>query len=220
MFTLEEDFEEYSVGALAGQGDWTTGSGTVPVSDADAFRGSKCLRFPTDVNAYAKRNIDDFSDDGATMYFSIKADAATTGGNSVIYLWETDGSGRIGDCYLRVNSGLKFSFRTEDGTYVDQFSLSTDTWYRIGMEFDFTNNRCRFNIDGGAFGSWVTWTNARSYCGFMWIGSNGGATTNYHFWDSISASYEEAGASDFLLLEHNKAYILNENGTDAIGING
>lgn len=189
MWTLEEDFEGYSTGALAGQGGWTVGSGTVPVSNADFNRGSQCLRFDTTLNSYAKRDIDNVTVDGSILYVSVKADAATTGGNSGIYLWETDGAGRIGDIYLRVNSGLKLSFREESGTWHDQFSLSTGVWYRIGMEFDFTNNRCRFNLDGGAWGSWVSWTNSRSYCGFIWIGSNGGATSNYHFWDSISAKY-------------------------------
>jgi hypothetical protein len=54
----------------------------------------------------------------------------------------------------------------------------------------------------------------------MWIGSNGGSTTNYHYWDSISATYDVPGASNFLLLETNLAFILNENTTDAIGIDG
>lgn len=193
-WTYEQDFESLSVGNLAGQDSWTAGSGTVSVTDTLSYgAGTKSVLLPTNLNAYVKRNIDDFTDDGAIGYVSVYANNNTTGGNSVTYLWDTDGAGRIGDIYLNGASAGKIYFRAEAGTWYEIATYSINTWYRIGFEFDFTNNRIRFNIDGGAFGSWFNWSTARSRCGFLWLGSNGGGTANNHYWDAFSASYDVGG---------------------------
>lgn len=192
-WSYEQDFEGLSTGDLVGQDSWTAGgpSDYPQVTGANASEGSQSIVMPVDVNSQARRNITAANDDGTTMYFSAYTSDASATENMVVFLWS--GSTRIGDIYINAETAGDWSFRNALGSWNSQGTLSSSTWYRIGIEFDFTNNRVRLNIDDGTWGSWISLDNSVSSVDRIWVGGNGGSGTPSNYIDNISASYSSGG---------------------------
>lgn len=188
----------YSTGNVSGQDGWTTGAGAISVVNTQAADGSQSISGSTASSNYIKRNLTAFNDDNTIMYISCRTDDMSVAGGMTFYTWGNgDGGDRVMDLEVSVLSGGSWGLREENGTRHAQGSgLLSNTWYRFGLEYDFTNNRVRANVDGGAMGSWVSMTNARSQVNHIWVQSGTTVSTNTWFWDEISATESFGGASN------------------------
>lgn len=178
----------YSTGNLTGQDGWALGAGTVTVSNTYAANGTQSVTASASGSNWRKRAFTAANDDGTIFYVSCRASSMSLTGSITFYMWANgDGSQRIMDFEISTITAGTWYLRNEAGTRFSQGSgLSADTWYRFGFEFDFTNNRMRANIDGGAFGSWVSFTNARSQINYMWVQAGAVNASVTWYWDEIS----------------------------------
>jgi hypothetical protein len=180
----EQTFEGLSVGNLNGQDSWTNGAGdgNITVSTEQAYTGTKAVRFAPDTSPYSIRTVTDANTDG-TQFFVAARVSALSQQPLTLYLWGNNGATRIGDIYFNAPSTGDWSFRQGGGAeaYTDLGNISANTWYCVGIEFDFTNDRVRLNIDGGAFSSYISTATSFSEIDTVWIGvsDNGGTATSY-----------------------------------------
>lgn len=196
-WAYEEDFEGLTTGSLGGQDSWSTASsGNEPqVVNTLSAAGSQSLLFNVDSlnRGPNTRSITPVTDDGSIFYISMRADKSGTGDNARIILF--NGGSVVGQLSMNGSgSGLNFDIRA-GGAWQTIQAMSIDTWYRFGCELDFTNNRYRFNVDGGAFGSWYSFQNSSSQVNKLYVDANDGfgGPTNFYF-DEISATYATGGA--------------------------
>jgi hypothetical protein len=109
------------------------------------------------------------------------------------------GATAVGRVFLAYDAGANVNIRmlTNDGaTWITlNGSISNDTWYRIGFEYDNAGhaNQYRTNINNGAWTSWYgyfgspTWTNIDKI-EFADEGNNGSGTGTM-YWDTVSPDY-------------------------------
>lgn len=75
---------------------------------------------------------------------------------------------------------------TLNGTNVG--SYSANTWYKIDVQFDYTNDRARVSVDGGAYSSYVAFSTAVSSLDTIWLSNSAaGSGSMTVYWDSIQA---------------------------------
>lgn len=191
-WAYEQTFESLSEANLNGQDSWTlgSGSGNITVSTEQAYTGgAKSVRVGADNNSHSIRTVTDANTDGTVFYVAGRVDG-TAAENTAIYMWGDNGATRIGDLYMNAPLAGDWSFRQGGGSnsFFDQGNISANTWYCFGIELDFTNDRLRFNVDGGAFGSYAAVGQAIADIDTIWIASNADTGSIVSYWDNFTAS--------------------------------
>lgn len=197
-WAYEQDFEGLTSGSgLSGQDSWTTlnfDNSTVVNTVADT--GSQSVEIDaTSANTGLRRAITTVSDDGSTFYISMRSTSATPGSNSVILMRNAANSRSL---YLLIGAGSgsgKIETLSNGGTWRTIVNpLVANTWYRVGVEFDFTNGKYRTNVDGGTFSAWYTFLDGTGVGSIskMDIQGNYSSPGAKFYLDDISADYEAA----------------------------
>lgn len=188
--TDDINFEGLTLGNLTGQDGWALGAGTVNVVDTQAANGSQSIELSAVSSNWRKRSITAITADNSIMYISARATSMSVTGALVLYLWGNgDGGDRVMDFEISTNAAGEWYLRDESGTrHLQGSGLAADTWYRFGLEFDFSNNRVRANIDGGAMGSWVSMTNGRTQVNYIWLQAGAVTAANTWYVDEISGT--------------------------------
>lgn len=186
----EQNFDGLSLTDLTGQDSWTLGQGTAVVSNEQALSGAQSVKITGAAgNPYRIRTVPDANTNGTIMYVAMRTSSIASNDNpGVVYMWGNNGATRIGDLYINVPAAGDWSFRKESGGYTDLGNVSANTWYCFGVDFDFTNNRVRLNIDGGAFSSYITTDSDINEIDTIWIGVSSGAGAYNYYFDSFTAT--------------------------------
>ncbi len=188
--TSFESSEGYSIGELSGQQSWTGSGGTISVTNAQAFQGTQSVTVDN-TNENRSRTVPDANTDGTVVYVSMRTDSATTTGNMASFFAGNNGASNIGGAYF--NAPLAGDFAAlRNGGYTDLGNISANTWYRVGLEFNFTADQFRVNIDGGAFSSWLNNLDTLSEVDTIVLAANAGTGAFEGYYDSISATYATA----------------------------
>lgn len=217
LWTYETSFESsegYSTGNLGGQGSWTANVNNLTVTNAQAYAGTQSVTGNTGANRECVRTVATANTDGTFMYISLRASSVASASSNGGYYLQGSGT-NFGGLYFNAPSAANISWRISGGTdayTVLVASANANQWYRIGVEMDFTNDRVRCNVDGGAFGSYITGGNAFSQVDKMFLTTNGGTAFDLYY-DSISPNYATAsGPANLKSLDTNvKANIKSYN---------
>lgn len=195
-WSFEDDFEAYTTGALNGQGSWIDFNGSdldAQVTTAQAYEGSQSILYAAaSSNRSVQQNITAESTDNSVVYLSLRSSGTSDTGNWFIRFRDSSNA-TVMSVYLNGGTDGNIQTRSSSGTYYDVVSgYTADTWYTIGIEFDFTNNQWRDNVDNGTFSSWRAFGASRSNVSNVWIQANSPTTIDYYI-DNISATYVSEG---------------------------
>lgn len=194
----------YSAGNLSGQDSWTSGgTATISVSSSVVSEGTQSVECAINGNGTRARNITDVTTDGAKMYVSLRASNVATVDNFILYFYSNNGATNLGGLHLNAQMAADWSWRNSGGTYYDQGNIAANTWYRFGVEFNFTSDQMRFNVDNGSFGSWITMDSAFAEIDKIELSiNNGDGGSSIYYVDNINAEYSGSSltSSNFLTL--------------------
>ena len=192
-WSYEQNFDSLSTGNLSGQDSWTYVAGAQPQVQGSVFESSPyAVSGDPDVNVNTRRTITAVTDDGSICYVSLRIDNVGTVDNMGVLFGE--GASNIIAIYLNAPSAADLSLRDPDiGTYQNVTTgISANTWYRVGVEFDFTNDRCRANFNNGTMSSWITVAAFSQVTRITLEANNGDGGASVCYWDNFSAAYSEA----------------------------
>lgn len=189
-----DNFESYSLAALSGDNGgsgWTAAWSSTPTSvtvvSSPTYTGSRSVQ----ANASGPSTSRTFTAaSSGTMYVSMYANNTTDimgviiqdGANGKIYIFFNNTSGNI-------------SFFNGTAYQVLVTSFSTNTWYRIGIQWDNANhpNQAEYNVNNGA---WTGWFNVNgTFATLDTINLNQQSLSSAFYWDDISNVYSAAVAS-------------------------
>ena len=186
-YSYEQTFEDLNLGALNGQDGWTSDS-RFTVINSDADNGDKSLNcaLSSDNFVYATKSLNESS---GVVYISFKFSVTNGTTNGDIDLYDSSGAN-----LLRVFFNGTHLQRLDSGGWTNIVSnASADTWYRIGIEWDSTNqpNKFRVNVDDGAWSSWVNTWLSRTFSNITTIrlGARNESGVGSVKFDSISPNY-------------------------------
>lgn len=197
-WTYNQNFDGLSTGNLGGQDSYTLGGGTVTVTAAFSHSASQSVKFATNASNYVKRAVTAVTTDGAIMYFSAMTNNTALGGSLYFYLWGAgDGASRVMD--IEVNGvtvgATTWNFRNEAGTRSSSLgNISSGVWANFAVEFDWTNDRCRGSINGGAMSAYFSMSTPRSQMDYMWLQGGSDAGTNDFYVDDFRDTPYPSGA--------------------------
>lgn len=172
---LIDNFDSYSDGDLNGQGSWTADA-LVDVQSVVSQSATKAVtRASTGGLSTSKKTITTISNDGATVSFYVRSTITNDGGGGSfggMILSSTNEIARV------VMSQDNNDIRLIGATTVSLLSApTTNTWYQVTIEIDFTNDRVRAKVDSGAFSSYVNGTSGAfaqvDTIGLVWGGTTG-----------------------------------------------
>lgn len=197
-WTYELDCESLTTGSpLGGQDSWNvTSSDNTDVVTSPVNSGSKAIEVDNNTgNTGMNRTISTVSDDGSTLYISLRGASGSSNSNMVFIT--RDGSNKR-TLYLLIGKGSatgKIQTLSSGATWRDIVSgFSADTWYRVGVEFNFTANQYRTNLNGGSFSSWYGFLDGSvSNIVRLDLQGNGTVPNTQYYFDDISASYDTGG---------------------------
>ncbi len=176
-WTYEQDFESLNTGDLNGQDSWeVTDPNCNVVTSPPPSQGTKHLQLSN--FATCKREITGQS--SGVLFVDIQAINVAEGYNG--FCLSKDGT-IFGETvktgpYIGFNSDgeiivyhTKPTARYKLGDYVD------GSYYRIGIEFDCSTDKGRYNLNGGPWSNWLNFINDNDLSDLdqIWIGSNYGA---------------------------------------------
>jgi hypothetical protein len=192
----EIDFDTYSTGNLSGQDGWTFHSGSdLQVVSTPTDTGSRAIAaVSAGGNFRDYRSITTVNTDGAIVYFSIRTDTNTSVDNMGLFF--ANGTTVCAQVMINAPSAGYISLRQRVSPYgwtTLTTGVSNDTWYRVGIEFDFTNNRFRGNVDNGTWSVWEDMASTSQINRIDMLANNGDGASTACYIDSISASYSPGG---------------------------
>lgn len=199
-WSYEQDFEGLSTGNLSGQDSWVYVVGAQPqVQTSVVETGSQAVSVNVNLNVNTYRNVTAATDDGIIVYVSLRATSTSTTDN--IGLRFHQGATWLGSCYINDVAAGRLTWRQGASPYNRATLLtgaSANTWYRFGVEFDFTNNRARANYDNGTMSSWLSTPSMTQVDRIYLECNNGDAVSTTGYYDRISASYDAASSYRFV----------------------
>jgi len=194
LFTYTQNFDGLSTGNLSGQDSWTYNAGAQPQVQTTVVESSpNGISGALNSNVNTSRDITAVTTDGALYYFSLRVDNVATVDNMGLAF--NAGATGIAVVYMNAPNAGDIGLRDPlGGAYTTlQTGASANTWYRIGVEFDFTNDRVRANINNGAMSAWRTMTAFSQVDRLIIEGNNGDGATTTGYWDNFSPTYAVGG---------------------------
>ncbi len=147
-FTLVDDFEALNLGALGGQGGWSTSAANVTVGIDPANAENQVMRQTTDsVRAWKTMNIPNGST--ATVFFRMRRDGIVniSAGTSDIAVPTTN----FADFETQVNNQNDALLKVRAGAaFLDVDAFADATWYSIWMVVDNAADTYKVYMKGGA----------------------------------------------------------------------
>jgi len=210
-FTAAENFENYSYGTFASQGDWSVSGVSPSIVERDGLM--KCLYFPTAgsaTNTY--RNVDLMTNSG-TIEFYLITDST---GEFHIRGSQHDGN-FVFWIYLDENE-IKYWDYDSDSAKTTGYTLTLNQRYHFQISFDISDRTANLTIDD-VFVENVTTSDMGSGVGRLWffttaIISGGGKTIGAIDWSSADGYHvgrnQELGT--FTLM--NYQYTTSDNSND------
>lgn len=196
-WTYTNDFEAYTTGALDGQDSWakiSASDNSVQVQTSVVSNGSKAVSLTQDgaTNVSAARSITAESTDNSIVYLALRSSVTSDTGNFFVRF--RDNGNTVMSIYINGTNG-KIQSRSSTGTWYDIVSSFTaDTFYIVGIEFDFTNNQWRDNVDNGTFSSWHAFGASRTDVDNIWFQANAaGSAAGTYYIDNITNTYPTGG---------------------------
>ena len=152
-----ENFDSYSVGALSGQGDWGSGnpSGEISVINSFSHDGSNSVKLSGGGGgAYTYRTLTQPIAENGTLSFWIYYNSL---GNQGISITDAPNDNAVADVYYDTNHNCS----TDDrncfvlNSTRTAIQATTNIWYHMEIETDFSNHRARMRQDGGDWSDWA-----------------------------------------------------------------
>lgn len=195
-WTYEQNFDGLSTGNLSGQDSWTYVSGAQPqVQNTTVESSPNAISGALNSNVNTYRDITAVNVDGDICYVSLRVDNVGSIDNWGLRFG--NGATNIATIYMNAPNAGDISLRDPNiGTYQTLMtSALANTWYRVGIEFDFTNDRVRGNVNNGAMSAWLNLGAFSQITRITIEGNNGDANTTNGFMDNISATYAVGAAT-------------------------
>lgn len=177
-----EDFDSYSLGALSGQGSWTTITGqSLGVVNAYAHSASNSVTATTSAAATGKLAV-------ATTTFARYSVRILRHGDVVVndhFFSLTKSNGAYG-VRVGINNGEDAIFYA-NGTSTNMGSISADTWHFLTLSINTLTGIASSTLDGG------TEYHAGIGTGFDYVNgvyfNDPGGDANKVFWDDLDSSF-------------------------------
>lgn len=193
-WSYEQNFDSLSTGNLSGQDSWTYIAGAQPQVQGSVFESSPyAVSGDPDINVGTYRDVTAANDDGTIVYVSMRMTSSSTVDNVGVRFGS--GGTHIATLYMNAQNAGDLSVRDPNiGTYRNiTTGISADTWYRLGIEFDFTNDRVRGNFNNGTMSAWLNLSAFSQISRITLEANNGNGTATTCYWDNISATYSTGG---------------------------
>ena len=193
-FAYEQNFDGLSTGNLSGQDSWTYVAGNQPQVQGSVFESSPyAISGDVGANINTRRDITAVNTDNSIYYFSIRANTTSSVDNAGLNF--SNGATPIATVYINAPNAGDISLRDPiNGDYTNLITGAlANTWYRIGVEFDFTNDRVRANINNGTMSAWNTMNAFTQVNRLVLEGNNGDGGTLTAYWDNFSSTYATGG---------------------------
>jgi len=197
-FAAESDwsdsFESYSVAALGGQGLWAAGSGNVVSSPVQA--GSRGFGYTGAGHSIKKVPGFNLQDNASIKIFAfyVRFDNLGAGTDYSSFLFRNTADGAT-TAAIKFEADGDIHIDNDGASYQDSgLNIGAeDTWTLIEARFDFTLNKFKIRVNGGA---WSVEENLTDSAGFASYYINGNAGTTDWYIDSITLGNEVTVAPD------------------------
>lgn len=195
-FAYEQNFDGLSTGNLSGQDSWTYASGNQPQVQTSVFESSpNGVSVDVGANANTHRDISAVNTDGSIYYFSLRGNNVSTVDNAGLRFNNTGTA--IATVYINAPNAGDISLRDPiNGDYTNLMTGAlANTWYRIGVEFDFANDRVRANINNGTMSAYNTMNAFAQVNRLVIEGNNGDGGSLIAYFDNFSSTYATGGGA-------------------------
>lgn len=201
-WTYEQLFNGLTTADLNGQDSWS-GSTTFDVDTTAPYEGAKCVS--SVLNSDSTINIDrTFTGiSSGTVYVSMKVNRTAGMRRGSIFL--RTGTTDVARIFFVYDASSFTQIRLLSNiaaAWVDvTTSVTNDTWFRIGIQFDDAAfpDRYRINVNGGVWSEWHKYNGAPAWSTIDTIrlsdDGNNGSGSGTMYWDTISADYTPSEAT-------------------------
>ena len=197
--SFSDNFDSYTVGAFLGPSSpqWTTWSGVqggaddTKISNEQAHSGSNSIKFestvaaggPADVilpfggrrtNGVFTLEMWMFVIDGTGAYFNFQGNVVVGG------IWSLD-------AHFDPNGDVRFTLGTGGSATIAKGTHPKDSWFKIKVVANLTDNNWEAFIDDKSLGSWINPNNAVASMDIYPVSSN---SLSSYFVDDVSYTYE------------------------------
>lgn len=179
-----DNFDSYNDGDLAGQGSWTGAQPDVDVQGSVVQGGTKALQKLASTGGHnPQRSVTASNVDGDQFSIYLRATIVNDGGGGSwgIYLY----SGATVLFSIGISQDLNMIFVDGATSFLSLGTASVDTWYKLTIEVDYTNDRARAKVDAGSFSAY---TNAYGSVAFSQVDTiriRAGGNVGTLYWATI-----------------------------------
>lgn len=197
--SFSDDFESYTVGAYLGVSStkWTTWSGAkggaddTKVSNEQAHSGTKSIKFLTTASGGGPSDVIlPFGGLKTNGIFTMEMWMYVVGGTGAYFNWQ--GNAVVGkiwslDAFFDPNGDVRFQLGTGGAINVATGSHPKDTWFKLKVVANLTDNNWEAFVNDKSLGSWTNPNNAVASMDIYPTSSNSKAT---YYIDDVSYNYE------------------------------
>jgi hypothetical protein len=194
--SIIEDFNALTLGNLNTQNSWS-GNTTFQVQNSVVQEGANALDYASvAVGQTIDKSISSVTSDGAIFSLYMRSTSVGDGGSNTLRIIFFDGSTEV----FRMDHPAQLTVGRINGDTTENLgTISANTWHKYEMEVDFTNNRARGRLDGGAFSAFVNADAGGSFTKIDKIRLSADAidpgTGRRFFWDNITQTVPSVGDS-------------------------
>ncbi|MCX6718454.1 MAG: hypothetical protein NTY81_02525 [Candidatus Staskawiczbacteria bacterium] len=150
-----DNFNDYiNNGSLKGQGSWYASSPNVIVENYTVFEGTKAMKIyePYPGSFFAEKSGKTLNNGLITIYMR-RVVGGTTNPQVEVQLKE----GAVVVASMKNNLSFFRYFNGDSASYVNFGpGFSSDSWYALQIQWRSSDHKVRYNINGGAWTSWVS----------------------------------------------------------------
>lgn len=153
---LIDNFDSYSVGDLNGQGSWTAPVEVDVQNSVSQSPSNGITRTSAGGLSNSTKAITAITNDSATVSCYVRSTVTNDAGGGSFGLIVFDSTNEIARIVMSQDNN---DIRLIGATTVSVLSApTTNTWYQVIIQLDFTNDRVRAKVDSGAYSSYVNGT--------------------------------------------------------------
>lgn len=189
-----EDFDSLNTGQLNGQGGWSGGTDTQVTSDTNQSGTRAVGKTGGGGITDTKKSITPLNTDTSLISCYVRSTTVNNGGG-----------GAFG-CRFYEDSTTLFTLRFNDeGNQLEVTGNSTvqlmagpsaNTWYKLELEVDFTNDSARARVNGGSWSSSFSAVGVAAFSQINYIGTQFGGLAGSAYLDTYEATYAEGGGEE------------------------
>lgn len=170
---FEDNFENYSLGNLGGQGDWSC-SINLEVNNNFAHSGIKSITNYNSSSGQCERNGS--TTESGLISIDFKLDESSPDFSYVNFSFYEDASARLH--FQIIDDDLYFDWGQTQQTLLKE-NLTLSLWYMLTIQYDKVNHRVRARLDNEDWSEWIDTENTWDYINRIELVASKSGNANY-----------------------------------------